>query len=277
MSGTWDGGGTPAAGAAQPAAPPGWYPTPDGTTAWWDGYQWMAAPPPSPTAAFRPVETLGAATTALLVACGVSAVLSGAADLNRYLLIGRSIDDPFSVSYDQLSGADGLAGLAAILRIVVILPTIVVFLVWLHRVYRNLDGPLRAGTLECSAGWAVGWWFVPFANLVKPRQIVIDAWKASDPGSADPAVAATHWRHRKPPALMNWWWGTWIGAGVLSRVAVGINNSASSRSGIQTSMLWASISSFLLTAAAVLAVLVVRSVTARHTQRAENLAAQAWA
>ncbi|QYO65100.1 DUF4328 domain-containing protein [Leptolyngbya sp. 7M] len=45
--------------------------------------------------------------------------------------------------------------------------TIVLFLVWLYRAHKNLFS-LKPTHLDFSPGWAVGWWFIPFLNLVRP-------------------------------------------------------------------------------------------------------------
>ena len=54
---------------SSPAAPPGWYPQPDGRERWWDGTEWTpheravppqpSAPPQGPTLYVRPFEQRG--------------------------------------------------------------------------------------------------------------------------------------------------------------------------------------------------------------------------
>jgi hypothetical protein len=48
--------------------------------------------------------------------------------------------------------------------------TPVAFLMWEYRVVRQL-GALGLD-VGATPGWAIGWWFVPFANLVKPFKII---------------------------------------------------------------------------------------------------------
>ena len=45
--------------------------------------------------------------------------------------------------------------------------TVVVWLVWQHHATANLWSRGLPG-LRFTPGWVVGWWFVPFANLVLP-------------------------------------------------------------------------------------------------------------
>lgn len=48
--------------------------------------------------------------------------------------------------------------------------TPVAFLMWEYRVVRQL-GALGLD-VGATPGWAIGWWFIPFANLVKPFRII---------------------------------------------------------------------------------------------------------
>lgn len=72
---------------------------------------------------------------------------------------------------EQMHAGFAAIGLVAILEILLRVATITFFLIWEYRAFNNLS-VLRARNLEFSPGWAVGWWFVPFANLVKPFQVV---------------------------------------------------------------------------------------------------------
>lgn len=55
----------------------------------------------------------------------------------------------------------------AVVEFPVYILTVVFFLIWLNRSYKNLT-PLGAQDLAYSSGWAVGYWFIPFVNLVRP-------------------------------------------------------------------------------------------------------------
>jgi Domain of unknown function (DUF4328)/Uncharacterised protein family UPF0547/Protein of unknown function (DUF2510) len=90
--------------------------------------------------------------------------------------------------------------------------TAILFLVWFYRAYRNL---VRAGIhdLRFGPGWALGGWFIPFFNWVRPKQIANDIWKAS----ASAGTVGIERRYElELPALINWWWGLWILGGLLA-------------------------------------------------------------
>ncbi len=56
------------------------------------------------------------------------------------------------------------------------------FLMWLFRTYKNLE-PLGSENIRFTPGWSVGWWFIPFANLVMPFKAVRGVWSESDPAT----------------------------------------------------------------------------------------------
>jgi uncharacterized protein DUF4328 len=53
------------------------------------------------------------------------------------------------------------------------------FIVWLHRARTNLDGWDVRG-LTWARAWAIGGWFLPFANLVIPLVVVGETGRASE-------------------------------------------------------------------------------------------------
>lgn len=100
--------------------------------------------------------------------------------------------------------------------------TAILFLVWFFRAYRNL---VRAGIqdLRYAPGWAVGSWFIPFFNFVRPKQIANDIWKAS---ASVGTVGPERRRELGLPARINWWWGLWIFGGVCGAIGNGAISSA---------------------------------------------------
>ena len=95
-------------------------------------------------------------------------------------------------------GANGLAVINAGLFIA----TVVTFAMWMNRsnkIALSFSDMLRHG----PNGW--GWFFCPFANLVVPYRAVKELYTAARPAQWVPGFFAA-------------WWGTWIAAGVLSRL-----------------------------------------------------------
>lgn len=92
----------------------------------------------------------------------------------------------------------------------------IVFLVWVYRAYNNLFA-LKARNLEFTPGWAVGWWFIPFANLVKPFQVIREIFNESDP-EFDTETGFLH-VYPGTPVEIGFWWGSLLASNVFYRVS----------------------------------------------------------
>ena len=75
-----------------------------------------------------------------------------------------------------------------------------------------------------------------------------------------------------PPAPPLRWWALWIAAGIVSRIAIAVNNQGASAESIRNSMAWGAIGSLMFVVAGVLLIVIVRSISARQNLRAHNLA-----
>ena len=63
---------------------------------------------------------------------------------------------------------------------------------WLHRAHANLPA-LGATGLKFSPGGAVGWWFVPIANMFQPYRVVAEVWRNSNPAGGGGMVVGLWW------------------------------------------------------------------------------------
>jgi Protein kinase domain/Domain of unknown function (DUF4328) len=162
---------------------------------------------------------------------------------------------------------------------IVLLVTAVLFLWWFRRAYRNLAA-LGARGLRFAGGWAIGAWLVPILSLVRPKQLLNDIWRASDPDL--PLDNDGSWRRKPVPSVLTWWWLAFL-ASMTARaittesvhsLAVLMTFGLASRpldqvqptSGIQ------SLADLLSIVAGLLALRIVRIVTARQEARAARLA-----
>ena len=159
-----------------------------------------------------------------------------------------------------------LIGLVAIVQVLIYIATVVFFLVWLFRVYKNLT-PLQAPNPEYTPGWAVGWWFIPFANLVKPFQVVREAWLQSDPDFDQNLNFLSN--SISPPVFFGFWWGFWLLSNISGNIVGRIEPEGNAMG--QAYAIGYIISSILTIAAAALAIMVVKSITQRQEQRYQNL------
>lgn len=83
----------------------------------------------------------------------------------------------------------------------------IAFWTWLYRATRNVPS-LGGGATKFTPGWAVGWWFVPFANLAMGFQTVADLWRTMAPSVA-----------RQGTALVAGWWLLFLGTNFGMRAA----------------------------------------------------------
>lgn len=157
-------------------------------------------------------------------------------------------------------------GLSAMLRIGALLFTIVLFLVWEYRAFSNLS-PLKARNLEFSPGWAVGWWFIPFANLLKPFQAVKELWRESDPDfDEDLGFMATG---QASEAIFGFWWGTWIIGNIILRISDSLFDGPNAN--LKTAVYLYLVGSAVASVAAILLILIIRDITNRQIERNARL------
>ncbi len=94
--------------------------------------------------------------------------------------------------------------------------SIVAYCRYYYRAMKNLTAVNAAG-VETTPFWAVGYFFVPFANLWKPLGAVRQIWRGSfDPAAADAVV----------PGMIGWWWFCWLASNFLGHISFRMQASA---------------------------------------------------
>ncbi|WP_192347076.1 DUF4328 domain-containing protein [Algoriphagus sp. Y33] len=86
------------------------------------------------------------------------------------------------------------------------------FLFWFRRAYFNLHQKLK--TLEFNEGWAVGSWFVPFLNLVRPYKIMKELYSESAFWLKMKGIDV----ERDHDRYLLAWWILWIISTVVGRI-----------------------------------------------------------
>jgi len=166
-----------------------------------------------------------------------------------------------------------IVGLFAILEIPLRLATAIVFLIWLYRAYSNLS-PLKVRNLEFSPGWAVGWWFIPFANLVKPFQVVREVYNESTP-DFDPDSGFTT-LPAGTPFEIGLWWAMFLLSGFIYRLSdVFYGKGDTPESEYFPTVFLAG--ALCATVAAALAAYIVKAINSRQVERLAIVAARSAA
>ena len=95
---------------------------------------------------------------------------------------------------------------------------VIFWMMWVHRTYRNLPA-LGAEGLNYSAGWAVGYYFIPILNLFRPFQVMRETWRASDPQHR----GGLSWQLIAAPAVLGIWWAMHLISNVLNQISFRIS------------------------------------------------------
>ena len=116
---------------------------------------------------------------------------------------------------EALGSAEMAAAFIYIVYLIALLAAIVSVSTWIYRAHANLHA---AGfeDLRYTPGWAVGWYFVPFANLFKPFEAMRELWNSSTANAVD----TDHDGHLGP------WWGSWILGNILSNIGARMQGSS---------------------------------------------------
>lgn len=96
------------------------------------------------------------------------------------------------------------------------------FFTWLYHANRSLRA-LGQGNLRFTPGWAVGGWFIPVLNLVRPFQILNELFVTV----CDNANSDVPPQRRSLLAVA--WWTSWLGTGVVA-LACGVLMGLSAKS-----------------------------------------------
>jgi hypothetical protein len=216
----------------------------------------------NPAVPYQSTKKLSLTIVSLLAAMTVTDAI------NTLLSLGQ-LYFPYRMELDTgefLSVWDMAIAFMALLQLPVFILTVVFFLVWLNRSYKNLT-PLGAQYLEHSSGWAVGYWFIPFVNLVKPFQVVREVWNQSDPG-VDPQL--NFLPSAGTPALLGFWWALWLLSNIVANVSMQMDMAAKTDETPASTAVFG-IASILSMFAAIAAIMVVNGITRRQIERYEKL------
>jgi hypothetical protein len=165
----------------------------------------------------RELPGSGVATAAIVLLAISAFVDLGALVINAVQLQAAPAKKPNMAPLDRDKDLRELfANPMACVQPLVLLPTAIVFLIWIHGAYKNLTF-FRVTGLEYSPGWAVGYFFIPIVNFFRPYQVAQEIWRASDPES--PLDDRRAWRHSQGSGVITAWWFTWILGGIVGYIS----------------------------------------------------------
>lgn len=214
---------------------------------------------------FRPLDRRAKAAVIALLAVALLDVVAVWSDWDRYDLLGRIISGS-GYTIDEASASDNRETAIALLQLLALTVGGVFFIRWFLDAYRNVNA--LGGTRDHTEKWA-GWaWFVPFLNLWRPKQIANEIWRASDPELPNevPSTTSPVW------GALTLWWLFWLASNFVSNVATRLAFNGGAAKSLHNSTAAYLVGDSIDIVAAVLAIVVIQSITERQGERAAKRA-----
>ena len=190
----------PVVGGADPAAavPPVFVPSPPVPA-------YPVAGRPAP--ASEPFKSVKGLSIALLVLFIVAAAGYGITAITFFARSSTVADlrDGGDVALSDLVEADDNVSGAAGFTVLVVIAIFVLLVIWLWRAYSNTR-LFGAAPWRWGRGWAVGGWFIPFANFVIPKSLFNDTWRGAD----QRAQGNERWRKLPVAGIVTVWWVSFV-------------------------------------------------------------------
>jgi hypothetical protein len=200
------------------------------------------------------VGMVALASVLALVAAGLWAGHIGTLrDLEKGIVTGAKAQD----------SENRVAGLESSMSLFIVLAG-VAWMMWQFRAQSNLRA-LGVSGLRFTPGWVVGWWVIPFANIVMPPQTMNELWKANDP-----RAGATDWKASAGTLILPLWWAAWLSRQVLFAIGAGVGRNGDVDSLISRAG-WYVASDLVLALAGVLAIVLVRGIERRQAQKRSRM------
>lgn len=176
----------------------------------------LEAPPPAKpvTRIYRDVRRLTRVLAWLLLGLAALSAILAAAKLSHYRALQIVVDQGPSAlgSVSQFSRLLIAAmNPAALAHLIILCVTVALFLFWIYRIQVNTFA-LGIFGLRYTPAWAVGWSFVPIANLWMPYQVMRELWCANrNPGG---------WQYDSVGWQLLVWWLLWLASMIYVRFSI---------------------------------------------------------
>jgi Domain of unknown function (DUF4328) len=217
---------------------------------------------------YVPIGRVARWTMILLAAIVVLDVIAALSDLAEIRLLDRIIEGE-PVSDDEADRSDTRQAVIGAIQFAVYVATAFVFIRWFRRAYRNL-APLGAEHPRYKSWWTIAGWFIPIWNVFRPKQVLNDIWRGSDP-RLPPRTDA--WRDGDVPGFFLLWWLLWIASTYADQVALRLAFTGETPDELRDGSIAYLVTDAVDAVLALLAIAVVRMTTARQEERAAVLGA----
>lgn len=160
---------------------------------------------------YRSLEKIGSVLVIMLMIDLATSLVSLVSDGMEVSLLNQIQAGEF-VTDAEMDANDLRQGLVGVWILGYMIALFIVFGKWIYRAAANAH-LMAPGFMEYSAGWCVGWYFIPFMNLFKPFQAMRQIWQASAASPVqDPDDLGT-------PGFLRMWWGLWLLSGIMGQIS----------------------------------------------------------
>lgn len=132
-------------------------------------------------------------------------------------------------------------------QLLLFIGTGIVFLIWIYRACSNARS-LTERSMKYTPGWAVGWYFIPIANLYKPYEAMKEIFELS---------TRSRFGRSKSTAIVGVWWMLWIITNGVSNVVGSYYQNATGLEAMKTANLVAMFGNGLDIVLAVVAIMLI--------------------
>ena len=209
---------------------------------------------------FEPGRTLALVVVGCLSLYILLSLLGLVADYSRIQTLSKAARG-LTAPRPELMEIDVQTVLIQLALFIVVLLTAVSFLAWIYRAHKNLRA-LGATDLKYSPGWAIGGFFIPFLNIVRPFQVVSEIWRASTGETRWSGGGA--WIYSETPVFIAVWWGSWLTLGILDSLGAFTVFRAMGADQLLVATRYSIFSSIVGVACAALAIAMVQKINARQ-------------
>jgi hypothetical protein len=142
--------------------------------------------------------------------------------------------------------------------------TIVIFGMWIYRAAANIRDEANLAMTD-SPRMAVGWYFIPLANLFKPYTAMREIWNAS---------TANRYSLDQGNTTLTAWWAMWLISNITSNISLRLAMSSDSEATVQAGLYLDVVSGVTSIALYFAASKVLTAITAGQRQGLHLLAAE---
>jgi hypothetical protein len=163
-----------------------------------------------------------------------------------------------SLEGEEFTQSELLYGLTAIAYLLLLIGTYVIFGMWIYRAAANVVAAQVPG-FDYTPSWAVGWLFIPIANLFKPYGAMRQIDNASQ-GADGGALNQGNW-------LLRSWWAAWLIVSIAGNISFRLSLRAETPEDIRSSLEADAVATAVGFVLYPLAYLLVRRITRAQKER----------